>query len=110
MAIPYSVKTGCKINLGLNITERRPDGYHNLETIFYPVPLFDELTICENGKEDELTLGGHPLDGDVQDNLVLRAVRLLRQEGCQFPPLSIDLKKVIPSGAGLGGGIIWVER
>lgn len=104
MAIPYSVKTGCKINLGLNITERRPDGYHNLETIFYPVPLFDELTICENGKEDELTLGGHPLDGDVQDNLVLRAVRLLRQESCQFPPLSIDLKKVIPSGAGLGGG------
>ena len=53
MAIPYSVKTGCKINLGLNITERRPDGYHNLETIFYPVPLFDELTICENGKEDD---------------------------------------------------------
>ena len=98
------IQTGCKINLGLNITERRPDGYHNLQTIFYPVPLFDELTIREGEGEDVLTLGGHPLEGDVQDNLVLRAVRLLRQEGFPVPPLSIDLRKVIPSGAGLGGG------
>lgn len=101
---PHSVKTGCKINLGLNITERRPDGYHNLQTIFYPVPLYDELTICEGVDEDELMLGGHPLEGDTQDNLVLCAVRLLREEEFQFPPLSISLKKVIPSGAGLGGG------
>ena len=80
---PHFVKTGCKINLGLNITERRPDGYHNLQTIFYPVPLFDELTIrplpgascSESEGEDTLTLGGHPLEGDVQDNLVLRAFR-----------------------------------
>lgn len=99
-----NTRTCCKINLGLNIVERRTDGYHNLQTIFYPVPLFDELTIKENANEDELTLGGHPLAGDVQDNLVLRAVRLLRQEGFSVPPLSIDLKKVIPSGAGLGGG------
>lgn len=98
------VQTGCKINLGLNITERRPDGYHNLQTIFYPVPLFDELTIREGEEEDVLTLGGHPLEGDVQDNLVLRAVRLLRQKGFPVPPLCIDLRKVIPSGAGLGGG------
>lgn len=94
----------CKINLGLNIVERRSDGYHNLQTIFYPVPLFDELTIRESEDEDVLMLGGNPLEGDVQDNLVLRAVRLLRQEGFPVPPLSIDLKKVIPSGAGLGGG------
>lgn len=98
------IQTGCKINLGLNITERRPDGYHNLQTIFYPVPLFDELTIMENDAEDKLTLCGRPLDGDVQDNLVLRAVRLLRQEGFHIPPLSIELRKVIPNGAGLGGG------
>lgn len=101
---PYCTKTCCKINLGLNITERRPDGYHNLQTIFYPVPLYDELTIREGEDEDVLTLGGNPLEGDVQDNLVLRAVRLLRQEGFAVPPLSIDLLKVIPSGAGLGGG------
>lgn len=101
---PYCTQTCCKINLGLNIVERRPDGYHNLQTIFYPVPLYDELTIREGDGEDELTLGGHPLEGEVQDNLVLRAVRLLRQEGFSVPPLSIDLRKVIPSGAGLGGG------
>lgn len=101
---PYCTQTCCKINLGLNIVERRPDGYHNLQTIFYPVPLYDELTIWESDGEDELTLGGHPLEGEVQDNLVLRAVRLLRQEGFSVPPLSIDLRKVIPSGAGLGGG------
>lgn len=104
---PYSTKTCCKINLGLNIVERRPDGYHNIQTIFYPVPLYDELTISENPDseaEDTLTLGGNPLEGEVQDNLVLRAVRLLRQEGYQFPSLHIDLRKVIPSGAGLGGG------
>ena len=101
---PYTIQTGCKINLGLNIVERRPDGYHNLQTIFYPVPLYDELTIKAGQAEDVLTLCGNPLEGDVQDNLVLRAVRLLRQEGFQVPPLCIDLKKVIPSGAGLGGG------
>ena len=100
----YTTQTCCKINLGLNIVERRPDGYHNLQTIFYPVPLYDELTISEGQGEDTLSLGGHPLEGDVQDNLVLRAVRLLRQEGFSVPPLHIDLKKVIPSGAGLGGG------
>ena len=100
----YSTKTCGKINLGLNVVERRPDGYHNLQTIFYPVPLFDELSISENDDEDMLTLEGNPLEGDVQDNLVLRAVRLLRQEGFPVPPLNIDLKKIIPSGAGLGGG------
>jgi len=106
---PYSIQTGCKINLGLNVVERRPDGYHNLQTIFYPVPLYDELTIREKDSlimdgEDTLTLCGNPLEGEVWDNLVLRAVRLLRQEGFPIPPLNIDLRKVIPSGAGLGGG------
>lgn len=109
MGKPYAVRTCCKINLGLNVVERRPDGYHNLQTIFYPVPLYDELTIREGRDEDELTLCGNPLEGEVQDNLVLRAVRLLRQlplneEGVNIPPLCIDLRKVIPSGAGLGGG------
>ena len=100
----YSIQTGCKLNLGLNIVERRPDGYHNLQTIFYPVPLFDEMVIREGKDEDVLALDGRPLEGDVRDNLVLKAVQLLRQEGFSFPPLCIDLKKVIPSGAGLGGG------
>ena len=73
------------------------------------MPLYDELTIREKDSlimdgEDTLTLGGNPLEGEVWDNLVLRAVRLLRQEGFPIPPLNIDLRKVIPSGAGLGGG------
>lgn len=100
----YRTKACCKINLGLNIVERRPDGYHNIQTIFYPVPLCDELTIREGRGDDVLTLGGNPLKGEVGDNLVLRAVQLLRQAGFQLPPLNIDLRKVIPSGAGLGGG------
>lgn len=98
------VQTCCKINLGLNIVERRTDGYHNLQTIFYPVPLYDELTINEGQGEDTLSLCGRPLEGEVKDNLVLKAVRLLRQEGFSVPSLHIDLKKIIPSGAGLGGG------
>ena len=97
------IPTGCKINLGLCITERRPDGYHNLQTIFYPVPLMDELIISE-ADTDSLALGGHTLEGNPQDNLVLRAVRLMRQQGFSVPPLSISLRKNIPSGAGLGGG------
>lgn len=94
-----------KINLGLYITERRPDGYHNLETVFVPIPLCDELTIrVKRDGEDELQLEGITLEGDAKDNLVMRAVALLRQRGYGVPPVGLRLKKNIPSGAGLGGG------
>ncbi len=93
----------CKINIGLNIVSKREDGYHNLETIFYPVPLFDEITIC-SAEEDGIDLSGHQLEGDPYENLVLKAVRLLRENGHKVPPVHISLKKNIPSGAGLGGG------
>ena len=92
-----------KINLGLYVTERRPDGYHNLETVFYPIPLCDELDI-ESSDHDSLSLAGIHVDGPAEDNLVVRAVRLLRDEGHAVPPVSIRLSKHIPSGAGLGGG------
>lgn len=93
-----------KVNLGLYVTERRPDGYHNLETVFYPIPLRDELSVelSESGS-DEMVLSGIPVAGDIQDNLVMRAVNLLREE-FTIPPLRICLVKNIPSGAGLGGG------
>lgn len=93
-----------KVNLGLYVVERRPDGYHNLETVFYPIPLRDELTVemSETGV-DEMVLSGIPVAGDVQDNLVMRTLNLLRQE-FKIPPLRISLVKNIPSGAGLGGG------
>lgn len=95
-----------KINLGLNITEKRPDGYHNLETIFYPIPLEDALEVCPR-KEGEgkysLSQSGLAIEGDSDKNLVVKAYKLL-DEACGLPPADIYLHKHIPSGAGLGGG------
>ena len=97
----------CKINLGLYVTAKRSDGYHNIETIFYPVNLRDGLEAIQNsgqGKEDQLTITGNRIDGASGDNLCIRAVRLIRQEFSKLPPLHIHLHKLIPAGAGLGGG------
>lgn len=93
----------CKINIGLNIVAKRSDGYHDLETVFYPVPLTDQIHIYD-AEADGIDLSGHELEGDPNENLVLRTVRLLRSQGFQIPPLHISLTKNIPSGAGLGGG------
>jgi 4-diphosphocytidyl-2-C-methyl-D-erythritol kinase len=91
-----------KINLGLHVTERRPDGYHNLETLFYPVRLTDALEILPAG-EFSFQSSGIGLDGDVDNNLVVKAYRLLKKD-FQLPAVKIFLHKVIPTGAGLGGG------
>ncbi len=91
-----------KINLGLLVTERRPDGYHNLETVFYPCPLCDVLEVIR-GEAFSFRVTGLALDGPEEDNLVVRAWRLL-EERFGLPPVVIRLHKVIPSGAGLGGG------
>ena len=95
-----------KINLGLSITEKRPDGYHNLETVFYPLPIEDVLEVTEKSSNDQpfsLTISGIELDGDLENNLVVKAYRLLEAD-FQLPPIDIHLHKNIPSGAGLGGG------
>ncbi len=93
-----------KINLGLNIVGRRADGYHDLETVFYPIPLCDELRM-EMAEHDTFSASGMAIGSDEgEENLVVRAVNLLRQEGLHVPPLSISLVKNIPTGAGLGGG------
>jgi len=92
-----------KINLGLYVVERRPDGYHNLETIFYPIPLCDELEVTPSDS-DCLTVEGLSVDGDWHDNLVWRVVKQLRELGHSVPPVSIRLRKITPMGAGLGGG------
>jgi 4-diphosphocytidyl-2-C-methyl-D-erythritol kinase len=95
-----------KINIGLSITGKRSDGYHNIETIFYPVSLCDALEIVVNTKgsdRDVLTLTGYDLPGSAEENLVIRSVRKLR-ESFSIPFLKIHLHKSIPSGAGLGGG------
>lgn len=94
-----------KINLGLNIVERRPDGYHNIETVFYPVPLTDVLEIvpAQDKKETTLTCHGNKVDCPPEKNLVMKAYRLL-QERYSLPAVEMHLYKHIPDGAGLGGG------
>lgn len=93
-----------KINLGLRIVSRRPDGYHNIETVFYPIQLQDALEIVPaEGGDTELSLSGIAIDGDSRDNLVMKAWRRLSSR-FSLPPVSIFLHKVIPFGAGLGGG------
>ena len=95
-----------KINLGLNIVEKRPDGYHNLETIFYPIPLQDalEITPWEGGERKyKLAQSGIQIAGDDENNLVVKAYKLLNNLH-NLPPIEINLLKHIPSGAGLGGG------
>ena len=93
-----------KINLGLNIVERRPDGYHNIETVFLPIPLTDVLEIVPaSDGETSLTCYGNKVDCPAEKNLVMKAYRLL-QERHDLPPVAMHLYKHIPDGAGLGGG------
>ena len=92
----------CKINLGLHVVGKRPDGYHDLETIFLPVTdMQDELEIIEGPLE--MHQDGITLDNMPEDNLCMKAWRLLHEE-FNIPSVSIRLKKNIPFGAGLGGG------
>jgi 4-diphosphocytidyl-2-C-methyl-D-erythritol kinase len=97
-----------KINLGLNVVERRPDGYHNLETLFYPIPLQDALEVTR-AKDTasgpySLHISGRPIEGDPDDNLVVKAYRLIKSYHPQVEPVDIHMYKHIPTGAGLGGG------
>lgn len=95
-----------KINLGLSITEKRPDGYHNLETVFYPIPVEDVLEVVEAPQSDRkwvLHQSGVALEGDAEQNLVVKAYKMLDAD-FGLPPVEIFLHKNIPSGAGLGGG------
>jgi 4-diphosphocytidyl-2-C-methyl-D-erythritol kinase len=95
----------CKINLGLSILRRRPDGYHDLETVFYPLPLKDALELIPNGDtEPAFSSYGLPIPGDPADNLCLKAWRLVKQDFPNLPAIHIHLYKHIPIGAGLGGG------
>jgi len=96
----------CKINLGLHVTEKRADGFHNIETVFYPVNWCDALEVLENKDHADpitLTLSGTVLEGDLKDNLIFRAWQLI-SEIKVLPPIKVHLHKIIPSGAGLGGG------
>lgn len=100
----------CKINLGLNVVGKRPDGYHDLETVFYPVPVTDALEVfpmAERFPSDfdcDLKVTNMQIDGDEQHNLVVRAYCLLKQDFPTLPRVHAHLYKGIPSQAGMGGG------
>ena len=91
-----------KINIGLNITEKRPDGFHNLETVFFPVGWCDALEFVV-ADDLHFSSSGLLISGDQESNLVMKAYRLL-QKDFSLPPVRIHLHKEIPFGAGLGGG------
>jgi 4-diphosphocytidyl-2-C-methyl-D-erythritol kinase len=94
-----------KINLGLHIVSRRSDGYHNLETIFYPIGMRDALEIIPGplSGEHRFFQTGIPIGGDPAGNLVMKALKLISADR-EIPPVDVHLLKKIPTGAGLGGG------
>lgn len=93
-----------KINIGLNIIERRQDGYHNIETLMYPIPWSDVLEIVPaNGNETTLTVSGRQVNCPPEKNLVMKACREFQREKA-VGNVDIYLHKIIPDGAGLGGG------
>lgn len=97
------VFSNCKINIGLYITQKRADGYHNLETVFLPVPLFDVVELIQS---DTTTISvlGLPVPGNAEDNIILKAWQLLKKDFSTLPPVHFYLLKNIPVGAGLGAG------
>lgn len=95
-----------KINIGLNVVSKRPDGYHNLETVYYPIPIEDSLEIHVNEMQSApitLYAYGKEIEGDLADNLIVKAYNLIKKD-FDIPCLDAYLYKNIPSGAGLGGG------
>jgi 4-diphosphocytidyl-2-C-methyl-D-erythritol kinase len=97
----------CKINLGLNIIAKRADGFHDIETVFYPVDFRDVLEILPQQNEQtgiDLTITGLPVEGDTTNNLCIKAYHLLKHDFLQLPSIKMHLHKTIPMGAGLGGG------
>jgi 4-diphosphocytidyl-2-C-methyl-D-erythritol kinase len=93
-----------KINLGLHITARRKDGYHDIESCMIPIPLLDGLEMIVNTKKTTFESTGLSIPGDAKENLILKAYQLLKKDFPNLPQLSIHLHKNIPMGAGLGGG------
>ncbi len=94
----------CKINIGLDITARRPDGYHDISTVMVHIPWHDIIELLPaKGNAPSLTVVGRNVDCPPEKNLVMKAFRVMERE-YGIPPVDIVLKKIIPDGAGLGGG------
>jgi 4-diphosphocytidyl-2-C-methyl-D-erythritol kinase len=100
----------CKINLGLNIVGKREDGYHDIETVFYPVGLKDALEGIKSGVGQGTGEGvafsssGLAIAGNADDNLCVKAYQVLKKDFPGISPVQLHLHKAIPMGAGLGGG------
>lgn len=97
----------CKINLGLHILRKREDGFHDLETVFYPIPLQDGLEIIQHPNpvtDLEYSSSGSAVGGNVSDNICVKAYQLLKHDFPDLPAIKLHLHKNIPMGAGLGGG------
>ncbi len=97
-----------KVNLGLRVTSRREDGFHDLDTVFFPVPLNDVLEVItqSTNSADAVTFthSGIPIPGDASSNLCIKAYKLLKKDYTDLPSIVFHLHKHIPMGAGLGGG------
>ena len=96
------LKAPAKINFGLNVTGKRPDGYHNIETIFYPISLFDKINFVKSD-ENSFSCSNHALELG-SSNLVIKAKEILEKESHRIFSMKIYLEKNIPVGAGMGGG------
>ena len=98
----------CKINLGLNVIRKRNDGYHDIETVFYPVLLQDALEVIQNDKPEEKNIqfstSGLTIQGKNEDNLCIKAYQLFKKDLLQLSSIKLHLHKTIPTGTGLGGG------
>lgn len=96
----------CKINLGLYIVSKRADGFHNLETIFYPIPLKDALEVIHDSSSPStgVTFISSGIKVESEANICIKAYQLLKKDFPLLPPIKMHLHKVIPIGAGLGGG------
>lgn len=94
----------CKINLGLHVVRKRVDGFHDIETVFYPVYWKDILEVNEGIKDGfHMEISGLNINGDLNSNLIYKAWKLLKAD-YNLPPLQVHLHKILPMGAGLGGG------
>lgn len=94
----------CKINLGLHVVRKRTDGFHDIETVFYPISWKDMLEINESIQGDfDMEISGLSISGNIQSNLIYRAWQLIKSDH-PLPPIQVHLHKLLPMGAGLGGG------
>ena len=94
----------CKINLGLRILRKRNDGYHDLETVFYPLPHYDIIELIQGSDDLVFSGSGLRVAGEAANNLCFKAIQLLQKDFPQLPAMRMHLHKNIPMGAGLGGG------